>query len=177
VKDAKALRPKSRGVAHSVAAWRERRAARLDQPARTVLPDLAILGLAQRPPHSDEELRRTRGVEERHVRGSTGRELLAAVEEGLAHPIDELPETGDDLERRLRPAVTLVSAWMSQLAREEHIDTALLATRNDLTAAGRGTDARLPTAGGPPWPEPTSALVEGRAAWPLTALVRCDCST
>jgi ribonuclease D len=166
VKDAKALRPKSRGVAHAVAAWRERRAARLDQPARTVLPDLAILGLAQRPPHSEEELRRTRGVEERHVRGSTGRELLAAVQDGVAHPIEELPDTGDDLERRLRPAVTLVSAWMSQLAREEHIDTALLATRNDLTELLAGApDARLAHG----WRADMAganirALVEGRAA-------------
>jgi ribonuclease D len=144
VKDAKALRPQGRGVAQAVAAWRERRAARIDQPVRTVLPDLAILGLAQRPPHSEEELRRTRGVEERHVRGPIGRELFAAVQDGLAHPIEALPDTGDDLERRLRPAVTLVSAWMSQLAREEHIDTALLATRNDLTELlGGAPDARL----------------------------------
>jgi ribonuclease D len=166
VKDAKALRPRSRGVAHAVAAWRERRAARLDQPSRTVLPDLAILGLAQRPPHTEEELRRTRGVEERHVRGSIGRELLAAVQDGLDHPIDVLPDTGDDLERRLRPAVTLVSAWMSQLAREEHIDTALLATRSDLTELLAGApDARLAHG----WRAAMAgagirALVEGRAA-------------
>jgi ribonuclease D len=166
VKDAKALRPKGRGVAFAIAGWRERRAARLDQPARTVLPDLAILGLAQRPPHSEEELRRTRGVEERHVRGSIGRELLAAIEEGVAHPIDTLPDSGDDLERRLRPAVTLISAWMSQLAREERIDTALLATRSDLTELLAGSpDARLAHG----WRAAMAganirALVEGRAA-------------
>jgi ribonuclease D len=51
---------------------------------------------------------------------------------------------GDELERGLRPAVTLVSAWVSEVARVERIDTALLATRADLVALLRGdADARL----------------------------------
>ena len=46
----------------------------------------------------------------------------------------------------LRPAVTLVSAWVSEVARDERIDTALLATRADLVALLRGdADARLAT--------------------------------
>jgi ribonuclease D len=37
-----------------------------------------------------------------------------------------------------------VSAWVSEVARQERIDTALLATRHDLTAFLRGdSDARL----------------------------------
>ncbi|HEY5876578.1 MAG TPA: hypothetical protein VIT64_14830, partial [Ilumatobacteraceae bacterium] len=50
----------------------------------------------------------------------------------------------DDLDRNLRPAVTLVSAWVSEVARKERIDTALLATRADLVSLLRGdADARL----------------------------------
>jgi ribonuclease D len=144
LKDVRTLRGRSRGVARAVAAWRERRAAELDLPVRFVLPDLAVLGIAQRPPTSTDELRQTRGVEERHARGNTATELLASVQDGLAHPVD-LPETnGEDLERHLRPAVTLVSAWVSQLARDQRIDTALLATRADLVDLLRGDpDARL----------------------------------
>jgi ribonuclease D len=41
----------------------------------------------------------------------------------------------------MRPAVTLVSAWVSQVARDERIDTSLLATRADLVALLRGDDA------------------------------------
>lgn len=48
LKDARSLRPSARAVAQSVAAWRERRAMRTDIPVRQVLPDLAILGIAQR---------------------------------------------------------------------------------------------------------------------------------
>jgi ribonuclease D len=44
----------------------------------------------------------------------------------------------------LRPAVTLVSAWVSQLARDEKIDTVLLATRSDIVELLAGsTGARL----------------------------------
>ena len=166
LKDVRTLRGRSRGVARAVAAWRERRAAELDLPVRFVLPDLAVLGIAQRPPTTTEELRQTRGVEERHARGSTANELLAAVREGLTHPVD-LPETnGEELDRQLRPAVTLVSAWVSQLARDQRIDTALLATRADLVDLLRGDpDARLShgwraaTVG-----EDIRHLVEGEAA-------------
>ena len=59
-------------------------------------------------------------------------------------PAPATPPSADDLERNLRPAVALISAWISQLARDESIDTALLATRSDLVAFLRGdVDARL----------------------------------
>src|SRR5690606_39845905 len=51
---------------------------------------------------------------------------------------------GEDLDRSLRPAVTLVSAWVSQVAKAEKIDTTMLATRKDLIALVSGDpDARL----------------------------------
>jgi len=144
LKDVRTLRSKSRGVARSVAAWRERRASDLDLPVRFVLPDLAILGIAQRPPTSADDLRATRGVEERHARGTMAAELLAAVADGLTRPVDPPEPNGDELDRQLRPAVTLVSAWVSQLARDQRIDTTLLATRADLVDLLRGDpEARL----------------------------------
>ena len=129
-------------MARAVAAWRERRAARTDVPVRTVLPDLAILAIAQRAPRTQAELRSCRGVDDRHIRRAP--EILEAVAEGRDRPV-ELPERDEDeLDRALRPAVTLVSAWVSQLARQQQIDTTLLATRADLVALLRGdADARL----------------------------------
>jgi ribonuclease D len=145
LKDHRSLRGASRGVAQAVAAWRERRAAELDQPTRFVLADLAILGIAQRPPRSLEELKRVRGLDERMARGALGESLLAAVTAGLAISPEELrlPET-EDLDRKLRPAVTLVSAWLSQHARDVDLDTSLLATRGDLVdLLGKRPEARL----------------------------------
>lgn len=144
LKDARGLKGKGRGVARAVAEWRERRAMKLDVPVRQVLPDLAILGIAQRQPKNETELSQARGVDGRVQRGSTASELLAAVAEGLSSPIPEVPSGGDDIERDLRPAVTLISAWVSQVAKTEGVDTAMLATRADLIALLSGDpNARL----------------------------------
>jgi ribonuclease D len=167
LKEARSLRGRSRGVAAAVAAWRERRAASLDIPARQVLPDLAVLGIAGAMPKSIGALRAVRGVDERHLRCGAGDALLAAVAAGR-----ELPEAGtgeprrDDVDRDLRPAVALVAAWVAQLGRDLRIDPSLLATRGDLAAFLNGDpDARLASG----WRatligEPVRRLVEGRAA-------------
>jgi ribonuclease D len=144
LKDARSLRPTARAVAQSVAAWRERRAMRTDIPVRQVLPDLAILGIAQRMPSNQKELAQARGVDERHSRGSIAEEILAAVAAAKGVPAPSAPASADDLDRALRPAVALVSAWVAQLARDERLDPALVATRNDIAAFLRGdADARL----------------------------------
>ncbi len=144
LKDVRVLKSKARGVAQSVAAWRERRAASVDVPVRQILPDLAILGISQKHPMSQAELSQARGVEERHSRGAMGAEILAAVADGLTRDVQSPSPDGDDLDRSMRPAVTLVSAWVSEVARAERIDTTLLATRSDLVALLRGdADARL----------------------------------
>jgi ribonuclease D len=145
IKESRSLRGPTRGVAAAVAAWRERRAAEVDRPPRTVLSDLAILGIAHRQPRTVDDLKGIRGFDARSLREAAARELLAVVERGRnIKPSDiETPPT-DDLDRRLRPAATLAAAWVGQLAQDLRIDAALLATRNDLHAFLRGAPgARL----------------------------------
>ena len=126
LKDHRHFRGASRGVAQEVAAWRERRAAQLDTPARFVLSDLAILGIAQRPPHTLDDLRKVRGIDERAARGTLGNEVLPPVERGRELAPEEIVEPGgEQIDKDLRPAVTLISAWVSQLARDTKVDTAL----------------------------------------------------
>jgi ribonuclease D len=167
IKEARQLKGKSHAVVRAVAAWREQRAAELDVPPRYVMPDLAVVTIAQRPPRSANELHKMRGLDDRHLRGKQADELLAAVRAALDQPPeprnDQPPR---DLDRELRPAVGLVSAWVSQLARNLEIDTTLLATRADLESFLRGdADARLSQG----WRaglvgEPVRRLVEGEAA-------------
>lgn len=165
IKDVRTLKSRARGVARSVASWRDERARRSDIPVRQVIPDLGVLGVAQQAPRTPEQLARCRGLDGRHTRGPIADELLAAVARGLEAPVELPQEVGEELDRRLRPAVTLVSAWVAELARQERIDTALLATRADLTALLRGdAEARLRFG----WRaelvgEGISRLVEGRA--------------
>lgn len=167
IKEARSLRGKARGIAQEVAAWRERRAASVDRPVRQVLPDMGVVAVSNRPPSAAADLRSLRGLEGRMPGGAVAEELLQAVRRGAALDPKQLrlPPV-DDFERDLRPAVTLVSAWVSQLARDLGIETALLATRSDLQAFLSGDPrARLATG----WRaelvgEPVRRLVDGEAA-------------
>ena len=166
LKDVRMLKPKARGVARSIASWRERRAMSVDSPVRQILPDLAILGISQKQPRTVEELAQARGIDERHWRGNLGKEIIAAVQAGLREEVPLPVVDGDELDRSLRPAITLVSAWVSELARQEKIDTALLGTRGDIIALLRNDpEARLANG----WRsellgDNVRRLVEGRAA-------------
>jgi ribonuclease D len=146
IKDVRMLKPKARGVAQALCEWRERRAMAVDVPVRQILPDLAVLGISQRQPKTVQELVQARGVDERHSKGNLAKEILEAVAVGLRVAIELPAPDGEELERHMRPAVALVSAWVSDLARKQRVDTALLATRSDLVALLRGdADARLST--------------------------------
>jgi ribonuclease D len=166
LKDVRGLRPRPRAVARAVAAWRERTAQERNIPVRQVLPDLAILGIAQRQPTNNKELSHARGVDDRFTRGKVADQILAAVAEGRAAEPPAAIASNDDLDRDLRPAVTLIAAWVSQVAKRERIDTAMLATRADLIAFLSGDpDARLAVG----WRnellgEGIDRLISGRAA-------------
>ncbi len=167
IKEARQLKGRAHAVVRAVAGWRERRAAELDVPPRYDMPDLAVVTIAQRPPRSAAELHKVRGMDDRHLRGPQAEELLAAIDNAVSLPLEPRADQAPrDLDRELRPAVGLVAAWVSQLARNLEIDTALLATRADLEALLRGdADARLAEG----WRadlvgEPVRRLVEGEAA-------------
>ena len=129
----------------AVAAWRERRAAEADIPVRQVLPDLGVVAIAQRAPTSGDQLSALRGVESRHLRNGADKEILTAVQVGQRMSTDQVrPPRSPELPRHLRPVVTLVTAWISQLARDHRLDPALLATRADVEAVLKDDpDSRL----------------------------------
>ena len=62
-------------------------------------------------------------------------EVLAAVERGRALPAGDLQlPPADDVPKEFRAAVALLMAWVAQLARDQRVDAAVLATRGDLAA-------------------------------------------
>jgi ribonuclease D len=166
IKDVRILKPRARGVARALGEWRERRAMSVDIPVRQVLPDLAILGISQKQPRTVHDLSQARGVDDRHTKGNISKEILAAVELGMQTEASLPAPDGDELDRHLRPAVTLISAWISDVARRKKVDNALLATRSDLVALmRRDPNARLASG----WRaellgDGVTRLVQGRAA-------------
>lgn len=144
LKEARALKGSSRGVAQALAKWREERAMRSDLPPRRVLSDMALIGIAQRIPKSVEELADTRGVDDRHLSAEYCKEIMTAVREGAKKAVVLPIVENDDVDKIARPALTLITAWVGELARKHKIDATLLATRSDITAFLRQSpNARL----------------------------------
>jgi len=143
IKDARRLKGAPRGAAQALAAWRERRAMATNVPLRRVMSDIALVGIAQALPDSTEALAHARGVDERYLGGSLAREILAAVREGRERVVEVESNGHDPLEKRLHPAVTLVTAWIGELANKHQIDPKLVATTRDIVALLAGGDSRL----------------------------------
>ena len=142
--DARRLTGRSRAVAQEVAAWRERRAAASDRPRRSVLSDLAVLTIAQRPPRDRRELEQLRGVESRHLAKGSAAEILEAVDRGRSPPVDQLRLPPDAAESRASQAAVAVCAGLvRQIADELQFDQGLLATRVDIAQLVTGEPSRL----------------------------------
>jgi ribonuclease D len=166
IKELRHLRGSTLAVAQAVAGWREHRAIETDQTPRFVLSDLAVVSVATAAPTSVEELRSLRGVDGRSVKGGMGEDLLAVIAGARGSQPHRAPsQTVPELPGELRPAVPLVSAWVSQRARDLELETSLLATRADLEDLLRGVPGARLTQG---WRaelvgEPIRRLVEGEA--------------
>ncbi len=167
VKEARRLSGRAAAVAQEVAKWREQQAKDSDRPLRSVLPDLALAGIAQRPPKDADGLSGIRGLRDRGIPKSLRADLMAAVEQGRQLPLDQVrqPEAAP-VPSELRPAVPLLMSWVTQRARQLELDPAVLATRGDLESFLRSDpDSRLGTG----WrsealADEIASLLAGRAA-------------
>jgi ribonuclease D len=144
VGDTRRLTGRSRGVAQEVAAWREQRAAEVDRPRRSVLSDLAILTISQRPPRNRQELEKLRGVDAHHLAKGAAAEILDAVDRGRRLTPDELRLPPDAAESRAsQAAVGVCTGLVRQIADELQFDQGLLATRADIAQLVSGEPSRL----------------------------------
>lgn len=144
MRDHRQLRGSARGVAQEVAAWREREAARRNVPRRTVLADLALAAIAQRPPADRQQLQQIRGMDGRHLANGAADAILAAVRRGQALTPDELHLPPDAREERANPAVVALAAGLvRQMAEEHQYDASLLATRADVSDLVAGVPGPL----------------------------------
>ncbi len=142
IKEVRQLRGSARAIGRRVAAWREQRAMTLDLPVRFVLADLAIVSIAQRAPTSIDDLKALRGLDIRQLGNGQADTLLEVVRRAIDDPpLDDPVPPPAEVPRELRPAASIVSAWVGQLASDARIDPTLLATRADIDALLRDDDS------------------------------------
>ena len=145
IKEGKNLRGNAQNNIRALAAWRERKAAKLNIPVRYVFPDIALVAIAQQEPKNLNSLEAIRGVETRHLKNTFPKEIFTEL--GSAKELKPLPkkEKQDrDKSKDLRAGVALVSAWIAQAARQLDLDPTILGTRSDIEALVRGdSDARM----------------------------------
>lgn len=143
IKGSRGFRGSTRGVAQEVSAWRERTAARRDIPPRFILAELALSSIVQRAPRSKQDLSRVRGLDARSLKGNAEREILAAVERGLALDKSALktPAKGEPPLEDLGPTIALGQAFIARISEERGIEPSMLGSRADVhsLAAGRTT--------------------------------------
>jgi ribonuclease D len=135
------LDPRSRAVARTVAAWRERAASREDRPVGSVLADQVVVEVARRRPSSLNELARIRGVH-RSVLNRRGDGILAAVERGTQDPPIPRERVQPRSEPADAPVIALVEAWLRARALQAGLAYELVSSRAELEgivgAARRG---------------------------------------
>ena len=137
------LSGRARGVAQELAVWRDRVAREKNRPPRSVLSDMALLTLAQRPPRNANQLKAVRNLDLRRFKYAD--ELLAAVQRGLELPRDEVrvpPKKPDNLPS-VDGVIALCVAWLAQRANQEGLDPSVLGTREDVTSLVLHQPSRL----------------------------------
>lgn len=137
------LNGRARGVAQELAAWRDEVAKKQNRPPRTVLSDMALLALAQRPARNTEQLRGVRNFDLGRFKHTD--QLLSAIQRGTRLPKDEvrLPPKKPDNLPNVDGVIALCLAWLAQRAGEEDLDMSVLGTRDDVTSLVLTQPSRL----------------------------------
>lgn len=143
IKEARSLGARARTAAQELAAWRERSAQDRNIPVRHVLPDLAIVALAQKAPSDPADVGRTRGLERRGVSKRDAAEIVEVIAGAKDMPPPPTQPRKANGGPDLRPAVTLIAAWMSQYADDMNLDPAMLGSRSDIEEFVRSGESRL----------------------------------
>ena len=143
---ARNIKPRVAALLKELAAWREREAQRRDVPRNRILRDDALMEIAHHAPKTPGDLSRTRGLGERMAKGPGGKEILKAVERGLAVPEDRLPRTPKkpDLPQGIGPVADLLKVFLKMICEQTGVAQKLIANAADIDQiAAFGQDANV----------------------------------
>ena len=139
--------PRLLAVLREIAAWRETEAQRADVPRNRVLRDESLVEIAHHPPKDVHGLERIRGLSKKMAEGWQGRQILEAVQRGLALPEADCPQPEEraPLPRGIGPVADLLKVMLKLAAEESGVAQRLIATTDDIDQiAAFGDKAEVP---------------------------------
>lgn len=136
------LAPDAASRAIALARWRESLAQKFDRPRRWVVADDLIVRLAQHPPQTVEDLRRTTDKPNKLL-NREGESLLQALAERSEDPPPQPEAPSTEERRRLKD----LAAEIDERARRLEIASEVVATRGELLGLLRGHPAERLTSG------------------------------
>lgn len=127
-------KPSELAVLMKVTAWREREARNRDVPRGRILKDDAIYEIAQQQPRDAEALGKLRTVPRGWERSASGAAIIAAVNEALSIPKDELPKIAKPYQPNegTQSAVELLKVLLKLTAEREGVAAKIIANTDDL---------------------------------------------
>jgi ribonuclease D len=142
--------PRQRTLLYALVCWREEDARRMDRPRNHIMQDADLLALVQHAPIDSASLETVRGLS-RNTLQRHRQAILAAVETANQFPPEALPdspEKEDRLSTEQKQAIQNRQLSIKAKTDAAGIDSALVATKADITAL-----VRHETEGGPPPPD------------------------
>ncbi len=146
MKGAKLLKPRELAVLRSLYLWRDEQARRLDRAAFRILNNEPIMAMAKAPPRDMDALKRVAGISPDQAE-RRGRQLLAAVEEALGLPEDQLPRIERSPRRAPDPAfdarLDRLKVVRNRLAAAYPLQPGVLCPNGTLEAIARANPATV----------------------------------
>ena len=129
-------------VARRLSDWRQAEAKHANRPLRHLLRDDLLVAVAKRQPTSRRDLEALRDFNRPHLLNKAN-EILRVIEEGLAVPLEQLPEPTARHEEGpgLTMIVSLLAATLAQCCAQSHVAVGLVGGTSDIKELVRRREA------------------------------------
>jgi len=118
-----------------LAAWRETQARQRDMPRRHILRDETLVEIAEQKPLNARALTRLRSLPKNLEDNDFSADLIKAVQEGLATPLEDIPQPKNTIKRlsdEQMSAVDILKLLLKITAQQNGVAAKMLASAEDL---------------------------------------------
>ncbi|MBZ8134546.1 ribonuclease D [Afifella sp. IM 167] len=139
-------KPRQLAVMQKVAAWREQEAQNRDMPRQRILKDEAVYEIALQQPANAEQMGRLRALPRGFERSQAAQALIAAVEDAMAMPENELPHLPKSrpAPEHASAAAELLKVLLKMVAEDNGVASRLIATVDELERIAADDEADVP---------------------------------